>query len=154
MKEASEAKKGTYDLKYSVDPDEGAKIEGPSSVAAGKSAVFTVEAQDGYVIKNVSCESAEISTVEDVDTASASNAQKENAGKNDGEKFQTYQIESVEADAEIIIEMDNASDAGMLAKNVMRSADSTVSPDMSSEEIQNVIDDSSSVAVDQVTILI
>lgn len=148
VKEASEAKKGTYDLKYSVDPDEGAKIEGPSSVAAGKSAVFTVEAQDGYVIKNVSCESAEISTVEDVDTASASNAQKENAGKNDGEKFQTYQIESVEADAEIIIEMDNASDAGMLAKNVMRSADSTVSPDMSSEEIQNVIDDSSSVAVD------
>ena len=28
-------------------------------------------------------------------------------GKNDGEKFQTYQIENVEADAEIIVEMDN-----------------------------------------------
>ncbi len=107
VKEASGAKKGTYSLTYSVDPDEGAKVEGPSSVAAGKSAVFTVEAQEGYVIKNVSCEGAEISTVEDVDTASASNAQKRNAGKNDGEKFQTYQIENVEADAEIIIEMDN-----------------------------------------------
>ena len=53
--------------------------------------------------KNVSCESAEISAVEDIDTASASNAQKKNAGKNDGEKFQTYQIENVEADAEIIV---------------------------------------------------
>lgn len=138
VKEASEAKKGTYDLKYSVDPDEGAKIEGPSSVAAGKSAVFTVEAQDGYVIKNVSCESAEISTVEDVDTASASNAQKENAGKNDGEKFQTYQIESVEADAEIIIEMDNASDAGMLLKNKVE-AGTVVTPGMSQEQINAAV---------------
>ena len=59
------------------------------------------------MIKNISCESAEISAVEDIDTASASNAQKKNAGKNDGEKFQTYQIENVEADAEIIVEMDN-----------------------------------------------
>ena len=107
VKENSEAKKGTYKLTYFVDPDEGAKVEGPSSIAAGKSAVFTVEAQEGYVIKNVSCESAEISAVEDIDTASASNAQKKNAGKNDGEKFQTYQIENIEADAEIIIEMDN-----------------------------------------------
>ena len=107
VKENSEAKKGTYKLTYSVDPDEGAKVEGPSSVTAGKNAVFTVEAQEGYVIKNVSCESAEISAVEDIDTASASNAQKKNAGKNDGEKFQTYQIENVEADAEIIVEMDN-----------------------------------------------
>ena len=107
VKENSEAKKGTYKLTYSVDPDEGAKVEGPSSVTAGKNAVFTVEAQEGYVIKNISCESAEISAVEDIDTASASNAQKKNAGKNDGEKFQTYQIENVEADAEIIVEMDN-----------------------------------------------
>ena len=107
VKENSEAKKGTYKLTYFVDPDEGAKVEGPSSIAAGKSAVFTVEAQEGYVIKNVSCESAEISAVEDIDTASASNAQKKNAGKNDGEKFQTYQIENIEADAEIIVEMDN-----------------------------------------------
>lgn len=107
VKENSEAKKGTYKLTYSVDPDEGAKVEGPSSVTAGKNAVFTVEAQEGYVIKNVSCESVEISAVEDIDTASASNAQKKNAGKNDGEKFQTYQIENIEADAEIIIEMDN-----------------------------------------------
>lgn len=107
VKENPEAKKGTYKLTYSVDPDEGAKVEGPSSVTAGKNAVFTVEAQEGYVIKNVSCESAEISAVEDIDTASASNAQKKNAGKNDGEKFQTYQIENVETDAEIIVEMDN-----------------------------------------------
>ena len=41
-------------------------------MTAGKNAVFTVEAQEGYVIKNVSCESAEISAVEDIDTASAS----------------------------------------------------------------------------------
>ena len=47
-------------------------------MTAGKNAVFTVEAQEGYVIKNVSCESAEISAVEDIDTASASNAQKKN----------------------------------------------------------------------------
>ncbi len=107
VKESSEAKKGTYKLTYSIDPDEGAKIDGPTSVAAGKSAVFTVEAQEGYVIKNVSCEAAEISEVEDLDTASASNAQKKAADKNDGDKFQTYQIENVEADAEIIIEMDN-----------------------------------------------
>lgn len=107
VKEADEAKKGTYKLTYSVDPDEGAVVEGPSSVAAGKNAVFTVEAQEGYVIKNVSCDGGEISTVEDVDTASASNAQKKNAGKNDGEKFQTYQIENVTEDSEIIIEMDN-----------------------------------------------
>ena len=32
-------------------------------MTAGKNAVFTVEAQEGYVIKNVSCESAEISAV-------------------------------------------------------------------------------------------
>ena len=107
VKEADEAKKGTYKLTYSVDPDEGAVVEGPSSVAAGKNAVFTVEAQEGYVIKNVSCDGGEISTVEDVDTASASNAQKKNAGKNDGEKFQAYQIENVTEDSEIIIEMDN-----------------------------------------------
>ena len=36
VKENSEAKKGTYKLTYSVDPDEGAKVEGPSSIAAGK----------------------------------------------------------------------------------------------------------------------
>lgn len=81
VKENSEAKKGTYKLTYSVDPDEGAKVEGPSSVTAGKNAVFTVEAQEGYVIKNVSCESAEISAVEDIDTASASNASEEKCRK-------------------------------------------------------------------------
>ena len=139
VKEDLEAQKNSYKLTYSVDPDEGAKVDGPESVAAGKSAVFTVEAQDGYVIKNVSCEGAEISTVEDVETASASNAQKESTGKNDGEKFQTYQIENVEADAEIIIEMDNAPYGVALMKNLV-AAGTVVKAEMSQDEIDAAVE--------------
>ncbi len=46
---------------------------------------------------------------------------RKNAGKNDGEKFQTYQIENVEADAEIIVEMDNEDHPYMKQKIVLKS---------------------------------
>ena len=114
-------------------------------MAAGKTAVFTVKAKEGYAIKDVYSLAAEVTPVGDAELASASNAQEETDSddQDDPVHFQTYLIDDVTDDAEIIIEMEAE---GVALLNLRTEADAVVTPEMTTSQIQEILDGNNAVA--------
>ena len=82
-----------------------AAVKGPSKAEEGESVIFTVKPEKGYVIDSVTADYMEVGLYEEARTASSSEA--EYHGEPDFSKPQKYIIESVDADMEILIIMEN-----------------------------------------------
>lgn len=94
-----------FTISYIIDPEEGAAVKGPSEAEEGESVIFTVKPEKGYVIDSVTADYMEVGLYEEARTASSSEA--EYHGEPDFSKPQKYIIESVDADMEILIIMEN-----------------------------------------------